>query len=119
MVVGLFGVPVSRVWWQRLWPPEVAEEYAGRAGYWAARAVRALAFVLVFLPLTALAAAPQNLTSQIWDGVTGPARLWRWLTGRKGAAGGKGAARGTPRPAFGVRAVHQWRRPATATAIGP
>jgi hypothetical protein len=84
--VGLFGVPVSRQWWQRLWPPEVAAEYAGRSGIWAARAVRALAYVLVFLPLTAVAAAPQNLTTQIWEGVTGPARLWRWLTGRRGPA---------------------------------
>ncbi len=40
IVLGLFGVPVSRIWWQTLWPPEVADEYAGRIGYWAARAVR-------------------------------------------------------------------------------
>ena len=44
IVSGLFGVPVSRLWWQTIWPPEVADEYAGRIGYWAARAVRALAY---------------------------------------------------------------------------
>lgn len=83
VLLGLFGVPVSRVWWQRIWPPEVATEYAGRAGYRAARTVRALAFSLVFLPLTAVVAAPQNLSNQIWDAVTGPARWWRRMTGRK------------------------------------
>ena len=40
VVLGLFGVPISRAWWRRLWPPEAATEYAGRAGYLAARTVR-------------------------------------------------------------------------------
>ena len=40
VVLGLFGVPVSRAWWRRIWPPEAATEYAGRAGYLAARTVR-------------------------------------------------------------------------------
>ena len=48
--------------------------------------VRGLAYVLIFLPLTAVAAAPYSLVTQIWDGVTGPARLWRRLTHRKSAA---------------------------------
>ena len=64
-VLGLIGVPVSRAWWSRIWPPEVPTEYAGRTGYWAARAVRALAFWVVFLPLTAVVAAPHNLATQI------------------------------------------------------
>ena len=33
VILGLFGVPISRAWWRRLWPPEAATEYAGRAGY--------------------------------------------------------------------------------------
>jgi hypothetical protein len=90
MFLGLFGVPVSRLWWQRLWPPEVAAEYAGRNGYLAARAVRALAYVLVFLPITAVAAAPQNLSAQIRDGVTAPARLWRRLTMARRQVASKG-----------------------------
>ena len=93
IVLGLFGVPVSRTWWQTIWPPEVADEYAGRIGYWTARAVRALAYGLVFVPLTAVVAAPRNLFGQIWDGVMTPVRWWRRLTGRTGAArGGQGAA---------------------------
>jgi hypothetical protein len=83
IVVGLLGVPVSRPWWQRLWPAEMASEYAGRTGYWAAIAVRGLAFALVFLPLTALVAAPYSLASQLRDIASAPARVLRRLTSRK------------------------------------
>src|SRR5581483_7832166 len=56
--LGLLGLPVSRAWWQLLWPRESAAEYALRSGYWAARIVRGGAFLLLFLPLTAPATAP-------------------------------------------------------------
>lgn len=82
MILGLFGLPVSRVWWRSLWPAENAQEYAGRAGYWAARAVRGLGFLLIFMPFTAPASAPINLLRKIWEVVTAPVRWWRWLTGR-------------------------------------
>jgi hypothetical protein len=75
--LGLFGVPLSRTWWARVWPPEVAAEYAGRTGLWAARAARALAYALVFIPVTAVVAAPTNLATQIWDGIATPVRWWR------------------------------------------
>jgi hypothetical protein len=87
IVLGLIGFPVSRVWWRRLWPPEVAGEYAGAAGYWAARIVRGAVFLLVFLPLTAPVAAPYNVVRQVIDTVMMPVRLWRWFTGRTAAAG--------------------------------
>jgi hypothetical protein len=86
VVLGLFGVPVSRAWWRRLWPPEAAAEYAGRGGYLAARTVRALAFLLLFLPVTAPVSAPYNLARQIYDVAMTPVRWWRWLTGRRAAA---------------------------------
>jgi hypothetical protein len=82
VILGLFGVPISRAWWRRLWPPEAATEYAGRAGYLAARTVRGGAFLLLFLPLTAPVTAPLNLGRQVWEAVTMPVRLWRRLTGR-------------------------------------
>ena len=85
VLLGLFGVPISRAWWRRLWPPEAASEYAGRAGYWAARAVRGGVFLLLFLPLTAPVTAPLNLWRQVWEAVTLPVRLWRRLTGRQAA----------------------------------
>jgi hypothetical protein len=87
VVLGLFGMPISRAWWQRLWPPEAAAEYAGRTGYWAARIVRGAAFLLLFLPLTAPLTAPLNLWRQLWEMVTAPVRLWRRLTGRRAPAG--------------------------------
>jgi hypothetical protein len=101
MLLGLLGVPLSRSWWMRLWPPEVAAEYAGRTGFWAARAVRALAYALIFLPLTAIVAAPHNLAVQIWDGITAPARWWRRLAGGARAPRAPLPAAG-PQPAVGA-----------------
>src|SRR5262245_23794256 len=83
VLIGLLGVPLSRLWWQRLWPQENAAEYAGRSGYWAARLVREGAFVVVFLPLTAPISAPVNLGRQVWDTLTAPIRGWRRLVGRR------------------------------------
>ena len=85
VLLGLFGVPVSRAWWRRIWPPEAATEYAGRAGYLAARTVRALAFLLLFLPVTAPVSAPYNLARQIYEVAMTPVRWWRWLTTRRTA----------------------------------
>jgi hypothetical protein len=77
-VFGLLGMPVARAWWSLIWPPEAASEYAGRSGYWAACAVRGLAFLLLFVPMVAAAAAPYNLARQIWEGVRAPGHTWRW-----------------------------------------
>jgi hypothetical protein len=82
VVLGLLGVPVSRLWWQRLWPPEDAGDYAGHTGYWAARATRGAAFALVFLPLTAPVSAPCSLGRQVREAVAAPLRLWRRVRGR-------------------------------------
>ena len=65
LALGLLGTPVARAWWAQAWPPEAASDYAVRAGYWSACAVRFLAFALIFLPATAPVAAPYNLGSQI------------------------------------------------------
>ena len=60
-------------------------EYAGEAGYWAARIVRGAVFLLIFLPLTAPVAAPYNVVRQVIDTVMAPVRWWRWLTGARAA----------------------------------
>jgi hypothetical protein len=87
VLLGLFGIPISRAWWRRLWPPESQGEYAGRTGYLAARIVRGGLFLLIFLPLTAPVTAPLNLWRQAWEVLTAPARLWRRLAARKASAG--------------------------------
>lgn len=86
VLLGLIGVPVSRAWWRAIWPPENAQEYAKRSGFWAARIIRSLTFLLLFLPLTAPVSAPYSLFKQIYDAVMAPVRLWRRLTGRQAAA---------------------------------
>jgi hypothetical protein len=83
--VGLCGLPISRAWWRRLWPPEAASDYAGRTGYWAARTVRGAAFLFLFLPMTGFVAAPLYWLRQVWDAARAPARLWRRLTGQNSA----------------------------------
>jgi len=46
--------------------------------------VRGTAFLLLFLPLTAVVAAPLNVLRHVWDAASAPARLWRRLTRRNG-----------------------------------
>jgi hypothetical protein len=117
IVLGLFGVPLSRTWWQRIWPPEDATEYAGRAGYWAARTARGVAYAVVFLPMTAVAAAPLALFGQIWDGVMTPVRWWRRLSGREGSRrqGGSAAGAGERTPTQDVSRL----RPGSSTRDWP
>lgn len=82
LVMGLIGFSVARRWWIGLWPPEQRSEYAGRAGYWAARTVRGLMFVFIFLPLVGLPAAAWTGILKVWAIVTVPFRGWAWLRGR-------------------------------------
>lgn len=51
VILGLLVLPVALMWWRRIWPAEERGEYAGWFGLMAARAVRWLAFGLIFLPL--------------------------------------------------------------------
>ena len=85
MGFGMLGVPLSRAWWARAWPPETAADYAGRIGFWAATVARALAYALIFMPATGVVAAPWNLYTQIAEGVATPVR-WMRRRGRQGAA---------------------------------
>lgn len=82
LVAGVMGLPLARVWWQRLWPAEKAAEYRGVAGYRAAQAVRLLAFVLVFLPIAGLPALVASLVLQLVGLVMLPFRFLRRLSSR-------------------------------------
>ena len=61
LLLGLAGWRVADGWWRRIWPAETAAKYSNAFGYWAARTTRAVVFALLFLPLSALAAAPRAL----------------------------------------------------------
>jgi hypothetical protein len=102
LVLGLIGVPMSRAWWQRVWPPESTAEYAGRLGYWLARLVRGTVFLAIFLPVTAPVSAPLALLKQVWDTVTAPVRAWRWLAARLNSRRPSRKVGATPTPLAGT-----------------
>lgn len=85
LATGVIGLAVARRWWRRVWPPEERSEYSGRVGYWAARAVRTLAFIFIFLPLVGFPAVMWTGILSIWSILTAPFRGRAWLRGR-GAA---------------------------------
>lgn len=82
LALGFIGLAVARSWWVRLWPPEERADYAGRAGYWAARTVRGLAFLLIFLPLVSVPAVLWTGLVALWSLLTAPIRGWNRLRGR-------------------------------------
>jgi hypothetical protein len=84
LILGLFGLPVARGWWQRLWPDERREEYGGTVGYWAAKLSRSGLLLLVFAPLIAIASAPAQALLGLWRAVLTVryviVLLWRGIT---------------------------------------
>lgn len=64
-VAGLAGWRTARVWWRRTWPLEKPADYAGRAGWVMARAIRFAFFLALFLPLAGLPAAVTGLLRRI------------------------------------------------------
>jgi len=56
LILGLIGFPASRRWWRRLWPQENHDQYGTRAALGGAIAVRAILFVLVFVPVVGIPA---------------------------------------------------------------
>ncbi len=82
LVLGLLGFSVARGWWRRLWPLEARADYAGVAGYVAARAARLIAFVVVFLPVAGLPAFLWTLCLQLSNVLLAPARALAWMRGR-------------------------------------
>lgn len=83
LVLGIAGLSYARAMWSWLWPAEFAGEYAGRIGYWAARVIRGLLFVFVFLPLVGypvgLWAILKGLYDQVVFIILLPFRLFGWL----------------------------------------
>lgn len=76
-VFGLFGLPVSRGWWARVWPAEERAEYGSAIGYWAARLVRGTVLILLFAPIVAVASVPVQAARSAWNTVL---TVWSILT---------------------------------------
>lgn len=83
LLLGLFGLPVARRWWLRLWPIESRAEYANAFGYWSARAVRGLVFLAGFVPLASPLTASMQALVKLWEVLTLPLRAWRWIAARR------------------------------------
>ncbi|MEO8420702.1 MAG: hypothetical protein ABI457_05865 [Hyphomicrobium sp.] len=82
LIAGVLGWPVASEWFARVWPPEDRAEYGTAAGYRAARAVRLLAYLLVFLPLAGVPALIASFVQQLWALALLPVRAARWLSAR-------------------------------------
>lgn len=78
-VLGLFCIPVTRAWWGRIWPREARADYSGVLGYWAARGMRGLAYLLLFAPLAGIPALPVMVWRIVWGWLTLPSRVFRWI----------------------------------------
>ena len=86
VVLGLFGVPVSRAWWRRLVAAGGGDRVRRPRRLPGGRAPCAGVFLLLFLPLTAPVTAPLNLSAaDLARSTMTPVRWWRWLTGRQAA----------------------------------
>ncbi len=86
IIIGLFAWSVSREVWGMIWPPEKRAEYRSAFGYHAARVVKTLVFLLVFLPVAGIPMMILTIILQIWtvlgwiwSALMSPLRLWRWL----------------------------------------
>ena len=83
MLAGLLGLPMARHWWLWLWPPEQRSEYGGWFGYQSARSVRLVLFVLIFLPIVGPPAMACHFLYRLWQWLTLPWRVLKWLFGTR------------------------------------
>jgi hypothetical protein len=83
LALGLAAWPTAARWWGRIWPAEDRDEYGAGAGYWAARAIRGLIFVLMFVPLVAVVAFPCQVVASLAETVLMVMKSAR--QGRRGA----------------------------------
>ena len=83
-VFGLFGLPVAREWWARVWPAEERAEYSSVIGYRAAWAIRGAILLILFAPLVAIASMPAQAVRSAWGIAlsiwTILVLIWRGLT---------------------------------------
>lgn len=85
IIAGLMGLGVAREWWTYVWKKETRGDYTNAAGYYAARVVKFLIFVLIFLPIVGLPAFIVGVFWQFFAIVSAPFRFAKWLFTRKQA----------------------------------
>ena len=81
IVMGLFAFSIAHGWFSRIWPPEVREEYRGNFGYLAAKSVRWIVFIMVFLPVVGPVALLAWFALRVIQLVTWPFRALGRLVG--------------------------------------
>jgi hypothetical protein len=81
LVMGVFGWSVASGWWRVIWPREERGEYRGSFGFDAARVVRGLVFVFVFLPIVGPFALLAMLLLQLMNILFMPVRFVQRLFG--------------------------------------
>jgi len=86
MVIGLMGLGVARSWWAYVWKPEVRQDYTNALGFHAARVVKFLVFMLVFLPVVGIPAFVAGIAMQAYAILTAPFRFVGWLFSRARAS---------------------------------
>ncbi len=79
MLMGLFGISFVRSWWLHVWPPEERKEYRNVYGYWAARSVRMLVFIFLFLPIVGVPAFFFAILDQLLGLLLIPVRMLSWM----------------------------------------
>jgi len=82
IVTGLLAYQISWPWWSKIWPPESRGEYGVALGYHAARLIRGLAYVFIFLTLTGLFAFCWLMLLNLWEAVLLPFRWMGWAWGK-------------------------------------
>ncbi len=81
LVMGVIGWSVASGWWRVIWPREEPGEYRGNFGFDAARVVRGLVFVFVFLPIVGPFALLAMLLLQLMNILFMPVRFVQRLFG--------------------------------------
>lgn len=87
LVMGVIGWGVASGWWRMIWPSEERGEYRGSFGFDAARLVRGLVFVFVFLPIVGPFALLAMLLLQLMNILFMPVRFVQRLFGYAKAGG--------------------------------
>jgi len=92
LVFGMASWSTLRAWWRRVWKKEVRSDYPGAAGYHAARVVKFIAFLAIFLPVAGPFAFIFNAAVTVWTWIMLPVRLVGALFRQLGSLFGSRAA---------------------------